>query len=117
MFVTPMTSPLCVEQRAAAVARIDLRRRLNVGQPLAVAVLRADDPLGHRAFQTERVADREDFFALFLIIGIGQQDRLERQIFLLGDLQQSQIEELIHGDDLHFVDAPPGVAAFRVLRE
>ena len=95
-----------VEQRTAAVARIDFGRRLDVDLPFDVPILRADDPLRHRPLQSQRVADREDLFPLLQVILGCQEHRLESQILLHRDLQQRQVEEGIQGHDPNIVDAP-----------
>src|SRR5208337_1077552 len=49
-----------VKQRPSRIARVDRRVRLKVKLTLKIATAAADDSLGHRPFQPQRVAHRED---------------------------------------------------------
>src|SRR5712672_3649748 len=63
-----------VEKRAAAVARVDLGRGLQIEGAPQLPRLRAQDPLGDRAFEPQRAANGEDAFADRQRVGAAQDD-------------------------------------------
>src|SRR5438874_2006381 len=88
-----------VEQWAAAVARIDLRRGLQIKRALELARLGAHDSLGDGAFEAQGASNRKDPFTHSQIIRIPQNNpRKMRSIFII-DLQQGKVLELVHGDN------------------
>ena len=95
-----------VEQRSAAVARIDLRSRLDIDEPLKTAVAGTDNPPRNRPLQSQRISNREDFISLFLVVIVTEVDGLEFEIGLFGNLQQGEVEERIERDNLDVVDPP-----------
>ena len=84
-----------VQQRSAAVARVDAGADLNQVVVLErfvdrdLAVQGTDDALGRRVDVTERVADRDDFFADHQIVAVSADDR--RQLLTGVDLHDGQI--------------------------
>ena len=72
-----------IEQRASAVAGIDLGRGLEIQFTLHWTSLGADDAFGHRAFQTERTADGKNSLAYRQRIGVAQERfRKFRRVFV-----------------------------------
>ena len=66
-----------IEQRTAAIARIDRRIGLNHAFQLALlgldgAVERTDNPGGQRAFELEGIADRQHLLPHHQVVGIAQ---------------------------------------------
>src|SRR5262249_39337977 len=90
-----------VEQRPARVAAIDRSVGLNVvvvGARIDVAVARRDDTGGHRAAETERVADGDDPLAQPEFVRVPEFYRLERLVRF--NLKQRHIGLLIPANDL-----------------
>ena len=89
-----------VEERPARVPRIHRRIGLDEGNEILlrqVAPLRTDDAGRHRAFEAERLADRDDPFADLELLGIADRDL--RQV--LGfDLEKRHVRALVGADDL-----------------
>ncbi len=104
-----------IEQRAPAVARVDLGRGLNVRQTLEVAIPRADNPLRNGPLQAQRISDCEYLIPFVQVLVLRNKHRPELQIFLLGNLHQCQIEVGIQGDDFDVINPPAGEFALRVL--
>ena len=88
-----------VEERAAGVAGIDLRRGLQIERALHLPGLRADDAFGDGAFESQRAADGEDAFAHAQNLRVSERDEGELRRLLVLDLQQREIGELVHGHD------------------
>src|SRR5262249_2783172 len=83
-----------VEQGPAGVAGVHLRRRLDVGPTGLLAARAADDPLGDRALEAERVADREDRLTHAEIARVSQEDLREGRPLLAGlrlELEESEV--------------------------
>ena len=103
MFVTPTTSPGHVKQRAAAVAGIDLRGRLQIKLALQFARLGAQDARSHRAFQSHRAADGEHRIAHAQRVRTAEGDVFELRRVLVLDFQQRQVLKFVDGDDSHLL--------------
>src|SRR5581483_4148654 len=74
-----------IEQRATGIAAVDGGVGLNVvvvRTRLDVAVARRNNAGGHRAAETERIADGDDPFAEPQLVAVAERHRLERMIGL-----------------------------------
>ena len=101
MLVMPTTSPAHVEERAAAVARIDLGGGLQIKLASKLTCLGAEDAFGDGALKAKRAADGKDALADGQGIGIAQQDEFEFGRVLVIDLEQGEILKFVHGHDAH----------------
>ena len=95
-----------VEERTAAVARIDLRRGLQVQLALHRAGLRADDPFGDGPFQSQRTADGEDPFADGQGVRVAEENAGKPWCVFLLNLEQGQVREFVHRDDPNLLVTP-----------
>ena len=92
-----------VEQRSAAVPRIDLRARLQIQLAFQLARLGAQDALRDRALQPQRTADGEHRIAHVQRIRAAQRHMFELRRVLVLDVQQRQVMEFVDRDDLHLL--------------
>ena len=100
-----------IDERAAGIARIDRRIRLDeeliVGDADLGARQRRDDAARHRLPDAERIADGEHQIADFEIVGIAHRER--RQVLLVRiDLEHGEIGALVGEQQLGFEFAPVG---------
>jgi hypothetical protein len=96
--------PVEIDERAARIARIDRRIRLNEESVVADAGLRArqrrNDALRHRLADAEGIADRDDEIAHFNRVRIAKLEHRESLVAL--DLEHGQIRARIAQHDLGF---------------
>jgi len=90
-----------VEQRATAVAGVDLRGRLQVKLAGQLPRLRAQDALSHRALQAQRAADGEYMLPHRQRLGTAKRQRLEFERVLVLDLQQREIGKFVERHNPH----------------
>ena len=102
-----MHAPFCVEERAAAVARLNGDGQLNQFHAVEVA-LRRDDALHDAVFQPGGVPDGDNLRAL---LERGRITELERGQIARGDAHEGEIEFAIRGEHFRGVEA----AAIREL--
>src|ERR1039457_5427988 len=89
-----------IEERAAAVAGIDLRAGLQIQFALKLARLGAQNALRDGAFEAERTADGKHAVADIERIRAAERDGLELRRVLVLDVQQRKVVKFIDGDDL-----------------
>ncbi len=98
----PISSPVEIDQRAARIAGVDRRVRLDEEAVVAGSDLgareRGDDPLRHRLADAERIADRDDEIADLERVGIAHLEH--RKIVAALDAQHGEIGARIAQRDL-----------------
>src|SRR5690606_1586770 len=94
---------LVVEERAAAVPRIDRRGRLDVEEAVDRAVAIADDSLRDGSLEPERTSDREHRIAETDILVAPEVGSLEAHAFTVLELEEREIEVGIERDDAHLL--------------
>jgi len=88
-----------VEQRSAAVARVDLRGGLEIKLATELSRFGAKNAFGHGAFKAKRAADGEHAFTDGQGIGVAHDDVFKFGNVFVFDFQEREIFELIHRDD------------------
>lgn len=73
---------LQIEQRAAAVAGVNLGRGLNICQTFEVAIPCTDNPLRYGSLQAQWITNREDLIPFVQVLVLRNEYRPEFQIFL-----------------------------------
>ena len=105
-----------IEERAAAVAGIDLRAGLQIQVALHLPRFGADDALRDGAFEAERAADGKHAVAHVQGVGVAESDGLEfRRAFVL-DVQQREVVKFVDGDNFYLlVSLAVELAVFLVI--
>ena len=76
-----------IKERPAGVAWIDIRISLDIDKTLKGPVYCADDTVGYRSLQTQRIADSENPFAYFDPLGVSQINEFDLYVLEVFDLQ------------------------------
>ena len=92
-----------IEERAAAVAGVDLRAGLQIQIALHLPRFGADDALRDGAFQAERTADGEYAVAHVQSVRAAERDGLElRRVFIL-NVQEREVVKFVDGDNFYLL--------------
>ncbi len=89
-----------IEERAAAVAGVDLGAGLQIEFAFELAGLGAQDALRDGALEPERTADGKDAVAHIQGVGVAEGDGLELGRVLVLDMEQGEVVEFVDGNNL-----------------